>query len=202
MKMRLGLLKVTTLDQDVSRHLQLCGALTLGRDLRAVEALVAALWLWTIITPVMLNECNTTIPQNDSSWLIIFDTFFILFLIVRCFSHLSNTFYRLWGRFTHLAASTALKICFLLDFSTWIKLGKGSTKEMVRFKKKSQTGALPPFGWDGAAFFPRMCWDGWAGWLWAGLGPARQGVHPLFKYVSPQHVYLFNFIPRFCVKCL
>ena len=146
MKMRLGLLKVTTLDQDVSRHLQLCGALTLGRDLRAVEALVAALWLWTIITPVMLNECNTTIPQNDSSWLIIFDTFFILFLIVRCFSHLSNTFYRLWGRFTHLAAFTALKLCFLLDFSIWIKLGKGSTKEMVRFKKKSQTGAPPPFG--------------------------------------------------------
>lgn len=43
--------------------LQLCGALTLGRDLRAVEALVAAL---------------------------------------------SNTFYRLWGRFTHFAASSAL----------------------------------------------------------------------------------------------
>ena len=45
-----------------------------------------------------------------------------LFLIVLCFSHLSNTFYRLWGRFTHLAASIALKICFLLDFSVWIKL--------------------------------------------------------------------------------
>ena len=142
--MKVELLKVTTIS-DVSRHLQLCGALTLGRDLRAVEALVAALWLWTIITPLILNECNTTIPQNDSSWLIILVPFF-LFLIVLCFSHLSNTFYRLWGRFTHLAASTALKICFLLDFSIWIKLGKGSTKEMVRFRKKSQTGAPPPFG--------------------------------------------------------
>ena len=144
MKMRLGLLKVTTLDQDVSRHLQLCGALTLGRDLRAVEALVAALWLWTIITPVMLTECNTTIPQNDSSWLIIFDTFFILFLIVRCFSHLSNTFYRLWGRFTHLAASTALKICFLSVFeSNWVR---EALKKWWDLRKSPKPVPPPPFG--------------------------------------------------------
>ena len=70
-----------------------------------------------------LNEYKTTIPQNNSSWiwLIIFDTFLFCFPFFSVYLTFRTHFTGFGGGLPILLPSTALKICFLLDFSIWIK---------------------------------------------------------------------------------